>query len=121
MGLLDSIMAVDAVLAFCDPNGFAEPITYTQFVNGVAQAPVTINVVINRDAPVVDIPEGAGRVKQIRLSIANNPVGGISPVNIGDVITAPWRVGDSPSKFRVTEREHQDTGMWEVTAEISIN
>jgi hypothetical protein len=121
MGLLDQILAADAVNVFCDPNGFGEPITYTQFVNGVAQAPVSINAVIDRDSPVVDIPEGTGRVKQIRLSIPNNPIGGISPVNIGDMLTAPWRVGDAPSKFRVTEREHQDTGMWEVTAEVSKN
>lgn len=128
MSILDGILQADAAFAFNDGEaGFAEPITYTRYVAGVPQTPVTLYVVIDRSEPVKLIGEARGpTVRQLSFPIANNSGNPTLPnalptVNVGDVLTAPWRIGDPPSKFRIVERPNQDIGMWYVVAEMSVN
>lgn len=121
MGLQD-LMKRHASKVFCNPAGFGEPIAYTAYVAGVAQPAVTTYAIIDRSAAVAVVSEsGGGSTKQLAMQIPRGGSIGIPIVNIGDVVAAPWRVGDVPNTFRIVERINQDIAMWEVVAESSIN
>ena len=121
-GLLSQLQQWQAANVFGDIDRYAEPIEYTAFVAGVGQTPVPLNVVIDRSTPVVVIGEASpARVKQIRFTVANNATNGLSTLNLGDIVSAVWRIGDPPSTFRVVERPNQDAAMWYVVAEMSAN
>jgi hypothetical protein len=111
VGLLDSIMAQDAALAFTDPDTFGEAVLYSP-KNGT---PRTINAVVEREAPVDFNGEEVKR-PQVRITVANHATVGIlaSAINFGgDTVTvAPVKGGAvvALSVHKVLGQEWMDGG-----------
>lgn len=119
MGIISDAFAEDSRW-FADPDvGFGETISYTPYVNGVAQTTVSITAVIDRNPPEL-MQEGPVRVKTLRLSIPVSSVAGVGlatrPMR-GDKLVASWQIGETATTFRVTANNTRDAGMWDITAE----
>ena len=125
MSVWDSIEKTLAKVTYGDADVIgAEAITYAPFVLGRQQAAIPLSVVIDRNSPIMVIPEARGpRVRQIRFFLPNDPAGvdGSPSCNRGDVVAAPWKFGDSAENFRITEILNSDGGGWNVVAEASAN
>jgi hypothetical protein len=125
MSVWDDIEQTLSQVTYSDADVLgAEAITYAPFIGGKPQAAIALSVVIDRAEPIVVAAEGREiRVRQLSFFLPNSQAsqGGSPSCNRGDLVTAPWKVGDAPQKFRVTAIPQSDAGGWQVVAEASAN
>lgn len=109
MGLLDDIMAQDAV-HMVDADGFGESVTYTTRAN-VAN---TYDAVIDRRGvePTDGNPDGVSEVFVVSLVYDANGVNGPSACEAGDRVSFPPRIGEAVRTKRVMRVMETDYGMW---------
>jgi len=107
---LSDMIEQDAKEVFCNPNDFAEAVTYYK-ENGKARK---INAVVIREAFAI-LPEDGDTITPVfEIHVANDGVEGIlsDEINLGgDMIEFPVRVGQLPDRRSVIRLLGHDNGM----------
>jgi len=107
---LSDMIEQDAKAVFCNPNDFAEAVTYYK-ENGKARH---INAVVIRDALAI-LPEDGDTITPVfEVHVANDVDEGIASDELnlgGDQIAFPVRVGKPPERRSVIRLIEHDNGM----------
>lgn len=109
MSLHDTIQA-DAASVFCNPDDFAESVTYYKR-NGLSR---TINAVVLREAFAINPEDGDTITPVFEVHVANSATLGIASdeLNIGgDMIAFAVRVGKPVERRSITRLMTHDEGM----------
>ena len=110
---LSDMIEQDAKEVFCNPNDFAEAVTYYK-ENGKARK---INAVVIREAFAI-LPEDGDTITPVfEIHVANDGVEGIlsDEINLGgDQIAFSPRVGKQVEKRTITRLMGHDNGMLQV-------
>ena len=110
---LSDMIEQDAKEVFCNPNDFAEPVTYYK-ENGKARK---INAVVIREAFAILQEDGDTITPVFEIHVANDGVEGIlsDEINLGgDQIAFSPRVGKQVEKRTITRLMGHDNGMLQV-------
>jgi hypothetical protein len=109
---LHDLIETDATTVFCNPNDFAESVTY--WARG-SIAGRTFNAVVSREQIVgFDADNNQVNLPAFQVHVANNSTTGISSVELntgGDQIEFPPRDGKPAVRKSITQLLIQDHGM----------
>lgn len=112
---LRNLIDADALTVFCNPNDFAESVTY--WPRG-ATTGRTINAVVQREQIAAFAEDGSQtNLPSFLVNVANDATSGISSAEIntgGDSIELPPRDGKTAVRKTIMQIISQDHGMLEI-------